>query len=329
MSEVIGNYEVEENDKNGIEMMNAERPAVTVEAPRRTMQRRGQKMVEVEEPAYVKFSTDFKSELADLDVYSLKVLIYIGLSIGYDTGTAFPGVRKIAKETKMNKGTVVKAIEELEEKGFLQVWRKEGGSNTYKPACYFAIGDGVPRSRTVDELSDESDELYGENAKLYGGSRVNRAQQDKQELTRVPLSIENQIYTSTNPVTTITEKEQRLLEMRDRAQLIDSLCVGAGALAYAFMVARDLVIPEGSAKKNGKAAREMLDAKVKPEHVTAATKQLMAARDRDGKQITVIDLMSVKNTAIGLANPAPTETPIQKVIRAFPSFDADGRLINA
>lgn len=305
MSEVIGNYEVEENDENGIAMMNAERPAVTIESPRRTMQRRGQKMVEVEEPAYVKFSTEFKSELGDLDVYSLKVLIYIGLSIGYETGTAFPGVRKIAKETKMNKGTVVKAIDELEAKGFLQVWRREGGSNTYKPALYFAIGDGVPRNRTVDELSDEDAELYGENDKLYGGGRVKDAQQDKQELTRVPLSIENQIYASTEPVTTITEKEQKLREYQDRANLIDFQSAGAGALAYAFMVARGILLSEDGVKKHRKAAAEMLKMKVTPEHVTAATKQLMSARDRNGNPITIVDLMSIKNTAIGLANPAP------------------------
>jgi hypothetical protein len=130
----------------------------------------------------VKFSTDFKTELADLDVYALKVFIYIGLSIGFDTGTAFPGVRKIAKETNMNKGTVVKAIEELEEKGFLKVWRKEGGSNTYKPMCYFAIGEGVPLNRTVDELSGDDAKLSGGNAKLSGASRVKSAQQDKQEV---------------------------------------------------------------------------------------------------------------------------------------------------
>lgn len=172
-----------------------EAPAVTIEPPKRTIQRRGKKMVEVEEPAYVKFSTNFKNEIADLDVYALKVFLYIGLSISFETGTAWPGVRKIAAETGMNKSTVIKAIEELETKLFLKVWRRDGESNIYKPDCYFAIGESVPRNRTVDEgLSGENTELSGENVKLSGGGRVNHAQQDNKTQPEIDLSIENQIF---------------------------------------------------------------------------------------------------------------------------------------
>lgn len=163
-----------------------DQPSVVVEPPRRRIERRGKQMMEVEEAAFVKFSTEFKSELADLDVYALKVFIYIGLSINFETGTAYPGIRKIAKEAKMNKDTVAKAIEELEEKGFLTVRRRDGASNIYKPECYFAIGETVPSGRTLHEPSGFGAELSGglsdENAKLSDGGRVKRAQPDKQEI---------------------------------------------------------------------------------------------------------------------------------------------------
>lgn len=148
--------------------------SVTVEPPRKKVVRRGKRMMEVEEPAYVKFSTDFKSELKHLNEFALKVFIYIGLSIGFETGKAFPGVRKIAEETGMDKDTVTKAVEELEEKGYLDVFRREGNSNIYTPTRYFSIGTTVPSGRTVDEqVSLEDAELSLQNDKLSLNGRVN------------------------------------------------------------------------------------------------------------------------------------------------------------
>jgi hypothetical protein len=182
-----GDYITKEEIEEGLAMIGKgyeDQPSVVVEPPRRRIERRGKEMLEVEEAAFVKFSTEFKSELADLDVYALKVFIYIGLSINFESGTAYPGVRKIAKETGMNKDTVGKAIEELESKGFLQVRRKDGSSNIYKPECYFAIGETVPSGRTVPELSGAGVKLSDENGQLSGASRVKDAQLDKQESTR-------------------------------------------------------------------------------------------------------------------------------------------------
>jgi hypothetical protein len=182
-----GDYITQEEIEEGLDMLGKgyeDQPSVVVEPPRRRIERRGKQMMEVEEAAFVKFSTEFKSELADLDVYALKVFIYIGLSINFETGTAYPGIRKIAKETKMNKDTVAKAIEELEEKGFLQVRRKDGSSNIYKPECYFAIGETVPSGRTPPELSDGSAELSDENRQLSDASRVKESQPDKQDRTK-------------------------------------------------------------------------------------------------------------------------------------------------
>jgi hypothetical protein len=67
-------------------------------------------------------------------------------------------------------------------------------------------------------------------------------------------------------------------------------------LAYAFMVTRNIVIPEGKVKGNRKALREMLEMGVSPVHVANAVSQLMA------KNLTVVDLFSVSKTAIDLAH---------------------------
>jgi DnaD/phage-associated family protein len=164
-----GKYATEKEDSlnNAHAMMGwDDAPSIVVEPPRKITVRRGRKMVEQDEPAWVKFSTDFKDELADLSEYSLKVFIYIGLAVGFETGTAYPGIRKIAEDTKMNKSTVQKCIAELEEKGFMDVYRRDGNSNIYKPTRYFSIGTVRP-DRTVET------ELSGENAELSGGQEGN------------------------------------------------------------------------------------------------------------------------------------------------------------
>jgi DnaD/phage-associated family protein len=192
-----GDYITKEEIEEGLAMIGKgyeDQPSVVVEPPRRRIERRGKEMLEVEEAAYVKFSTEFKAELADLDVYALKVFIYIGLSINFESGTAYPGVRKIAKETGMNKDTVGKAIEELESKGFLQVRRKDGSSNIYKPECYFAIGETVPSGRTPPELSGVGVKLSDENGQLSGASRVKDAQQDKQDKQEERVKQDAQVF---------------------------------------------------------------------------------------------------------------------------------------
>lgn len=143
-------------------------PSVAVEPARKISERRGRRFVETETPAYVKFYTDFKEELADIHPYSLKVFLFIGLSIGFETGVAWPGVRTIAEKTGMNKDTVGKAIADLEQQGFLEVWRKTGSRNEYKPVHFFSVGrlsDETGQSKTT-ELSDETPKPSGQDAEL-------------------------------------------------------------------------------------------------------------------------------------------------------------------
>lgn len=100
----------------------------------------------------------------------------------------------------------------------------------------------------------------------------------------------------------ITQQDQFVAQAKDAANLIETGCLGAGGLALAFMTARHLIIPESKIKGNRKAAREMLEMHVKPEHVKQATLELIA------KGMTVTDLFSVSKTAIDLANPSKPAT---------------------
>jgi DNA-binding MarR family transcriptional regulator len=202
-----GQYATEQEDSlnNARAMMGwDDPPSVVVEPPRKITVRRGKKMVEHDEPAWVKFSTDFKSELISLDEYSLKVFIYIGLSVGFETGTAYPGVRLIAKETGMNKDTVQKCIADLEENGFMEVYRREGNSNIYKPTRFISIGT-VPPDRTPNaELSGQKHELSGENAELSGAqegnlhNKNNKKEQEKHVATPLSSFELEEIKTSAN-----------------------------------------------------------------------------------------------------------------------------------
>ena len=118
-----------------------DQPTVILEEPRKYSARlKNGITVEVEEPAWVKFSTGFKKELKSMDEYSLKVFLYIGLSVNWQSGTSYPGTRKIAEDTNMAVNTVTKAIKYLEENGYLEVQRRNGNSSIFRTVKYIAIG---------------------------------------------------------------------------------------------------------------------------------------------------------------------------------------------
>ena len=108
------------------------------------------------------------------------------------------------------------------------------------------------------------------------------------------LSIENQIAVD---VKEVVIPDQTDAKRKDTANLIATGSpVGAYDLAYAFMVARGIIIPQSKVKGQRKAVREMLEMGVKSEHVTQAVRDLLS------KNMTVIDLFGVSKTAINLAN---------------------------
>lgn len=97
---------------------------------------------------------------------------------------------------------------------------------------------------------------------------------------------------------TIVIPDQFTAKVKDAANLLDMGCKGGGALAEAFMIARRLLIPDSKIKGNRKAARDMLEMGVRPEHVAQAVESLSQSG------MTITDLFSISKTAIDLANKA-------------------------
>ena len=189
-----------EDIEEALALLNGE-SSVTIEPARKRVVRHRGRMLEVEDAAFVKFSTAFKKELKDLGEHALKVFLYIGLSIGFETGSSHPGVRKIADETGMAQNTAIKAVQELEDKGFLEVGRRDGASNVYTPIRYISIGKSASPNDAVgdkplDEPPQEDAKPPHENDKPPQSGRVdlhNQINQIKQELDK-NLTIENAIF---------------------------------------------------------------------------------------------------------------------------------------
>lgn len=114
-------------------------PAIEIEAARTVTERRGGKLIETERTAFVKIYTTFKDELKNMDGDDLKVWLYLALSVNRYTGDARPGLRKIAEDTDMAVNTVRAAIERLENKNLLDVTKKDGIHNCYRPSDYVSV----------------------------------------------------------------------------------------------------------------------------------------------------------------------------------------------
>ena len=112
------------------------------------IRRRGFQMVEEVVPAFIKISTDFKGELANIDGNALKVWVFIALSINRNTEEAHPGVRTIAGALKMGENTVIAKIKELEALGLLLVNREDRKYNIYKIPEYVSANTKITASKT-------------------------------------------------------------------------------------------------------------------------------------------------------------------------------------
>lgn len=101
----------------------------------------------------------------------------------------------------------------------------------------------------------------------------------------------------------ITDDDMALQEDKRRIDNANLIATGFGVnstqasnLAYAFMVARNLTIPESKIKGQRKAIKELIEMKVTPKNVVDAVRELTA------KNMTVVDLFSIVKTAVDLAN---------------------------
>ncbi len=138
MSEQQADYVTEAQE--AIEMPGAGyEPTLEIEAPRTVTERRGGKLVDSWRSAFVKIYTDFKSELKTIKGDDLKVWLYLALSVNRYSGTAHPGLRRIAEDTDLAVNTVRACLERLEETGLLDIEKADGKGNTYRPSDYVSV----------------------------------------------------------------------------------------------------------------------------------------------------------------------------------------------
>lgn len=185
--ELTGKYEVEENDENALAMFGEGYPSLVIEPERTILERRNGEFQEVVIPAFVKISTAFKTELAKMDSKSLKVWLFIALSVNRNTGKANPGLRTIAKNTGFGVNTVQDCLKELEASGLLKVDRKSRKYNIYEPTQYVSANrlDPVSGTDTDAETVSEKPETVSENTQTVSeGREKNLLNQRNQRLNQ-------------------------------------------------------------------------------------------------------------------------------------------------
>lgn len=263
-------------------------------------------------------SAIFETEFRDLPLgedermakaSSLKIVMLAIADHANDEGEAYPGFNRLILKTSLSRQGLTDVLKALRHNGVVSVSDEKSklGSNLYQIEldCFPKIADKTDKRLVVKWLDQSSGFTDGSQVALQ---EVVKPLDHNHQLTTIkpslalqpntfkPQGIEQKIFAGLpveeSDLDTFTPK------VKDAANLLDMACHGGGVLAEAFMIARLLIIPESKIKGNRKAAREMLDMGVKPEHVTQAVKDLTS------KGMTVTDLFSVTKTSIDLANKA-------------------------
>lgn len=137
-------------------------PSIELHPQQTVIRRRGREMQEEVIPAFVKISTSFKAELAQIGGTALKVWLFIALSINRTTEQAHPGIRTIGKACGIKSmNTVTGAIKELEDLGLIAVNREDRKYNIYEiPDYVSANSKTASKNDTVDnklpQLNDQT-----------------------------------------------------------------------------------------------------------------------------------------------------------------------------
>lgn len=170
---------------DALEMIGAKYPTLEIEQERTVISRKNGRLTEETHPAFVKISTGFKAEMGDMQPADLKVWLYIALSVNRNTGTAWPGLRKISQDCQLAINTVRDSIERLEEKNLLTVERKEGASSIYTPSDYVSANKtGVSNFDTVAKTVSKKRRTVSKSAKTVSVKRQKNAQPEEPESTR-------------------------------------------------------------------------------------------------------------------------------------------------
>lgn len=239
------------------------------------------------EPNYTQTPNNFFAMLPDMEASEVRVtLVMIRETFGYHRESFTMGIGKLADAAGLSRGAAKDGAEAAEKRGTFRRSNPDAQTEAEwelvvgQPLTPFTecIGDGQPLTVTPPLVDPQ----------------VGVKERKKEIKWRTPLSIENQIAAGAEQVTLPDQMDARRWDI---AQLIGMGEKSASIeLAYAFMKARDILIPESKIKGQRKAVREMIEMGVQPEHVTEAVRQLLA------KNMTVIDLFSVSKTAQDIAN---------------------------
>ena len=99
---------------------------------RRPANKKGELVGKVKLPRQWKFgSIPEEILLSELSVYA-KVTIGAITYHAFDDGPSYPGINRLAKLSSVNRKSILRAIDELENAGFLKVDRVDGKSNSYE-----------------------------------------------------------------------------------------------------------------------------------------------------------------------------------------------------
>lgn len=292
-------------------------PAAVIERPRRDMELRDDGLYEYKVWGWVKISAKFIAHIRKLKGAKLAIWQVIALSIDEDGKCELP-VEDIALMSGYSESETRETLRELEEMGYLSVNRRQGRKSIYQPE--FAARSSAdptqdihPSRKTTPPVSTQG---YPSSPPIEQATPIPLELKELKHGDKSPdtenLPIDWQVGLG-GAITTNDEESMFHKQARDSANSIEMGCAGGGELAYAFMVTRKIIIPESKAKGQRKAAREMLEMHVKANHIVEATKKLMEARDKRGNPLTVVDLFSVQDTAIGIANQPKSERTTQPV----------------
>lgn len=262
-------------------------------------------------PNYTQTPNDFFDLINDMEETELRVtLVMIRHTFGFHRNGFKLGIKKLAAATGLSLNGARSGAERAQRRGtFMRVNQDAQGEAQWELIVGDATieGEGMqPLNPPMQPLHDSTPVKESIKEKINGADRAN--------LQDYPIDWQ---LSAGQPLQSMPD--QIRVQIIDAANLIDTGCAGAGALASAFMTARGIIIPNTKIKAQRKAAREMLEMGVKSQHVTKAVEQLLAGG------MTITDLYSVAKTAIAIANPAQPEQAAQ-VKKSYPKL-INGRLV--
>lgn len=273
-------------------------------------------MAGFQSPNYTQTPNDLFDELLpSLGLAELKVVLcVVRHTFGYHKDEAKLSIREIARFTGLTAKSVMEGAEQAEAHGLIERYQ-DGKKTTLWRAIVSVIPSNTRRDtkyhRTVVPTTTQLPVKESKEIKKEIGVDTPNLPLEWQVAEDLPIQEPPKVKDTYDPA-----------KARDVANKIGERRAGAEMLALAFQDARRINLSDDPKKISGyrKAAAEMLEAHVTPEHIRLAVKSLLE------KGMTIVDLFSISKTAIDLAN-KPAEDEKQEPKRnEFPTI-VNGRVV--